>query len=178
MPPTKATSPSGVVATDDNDLLVVAATTPDPMIEQHLSALFVDDPREGQVLALAEVHELRMRAPEESPYVHAATGQLGDHVADLGAGPRPVLVGVALPVGEVHPVAGLGVAQSTWCSRREVLDPVDQDGAVVALGPSRAVTVTTIDLGRGIAAFRRGQEPVVEVHAPEASGIRRAPARP
>ena len=102
---------SGSSRRTTNDLLVVAATAPDPVVEQHLTARFVHQLREGQVLGLPEVHGLGMRAPEQPRTCTPRRAQLGEHLADRGAGPGELLVGVALPVGEVHPVAGLGVAQ-------------------------------------------------------------------
>ena len=57
------------------------------------------------VVLLGEVRLTRVRAPEQPADVDAAAGEVGEHRADLGARTVETLVGVALPVGEVHPVA-------------------------------------------------------------------------
>ena len=88
--------------------------------------------------------------------------QVGEHVADLGTGADEALVGVALPVGEVDPVVRSEGAEHL-VEAGEVLGPVDQHLDAVALGPRRAVAATAVDLGGGVAAFVRREEPVVEV---------------
>ena len=165
----------GIGAPHDDELLVVAAAVADALVEQHLTAGLVHDARERQVLSLAEVHRLRVRPPEQAPHVHAATGQLGDHVADRGPGTGELLVGITLPVGEVQPVAGAGRAQHL-VQAGEVLGAVDQHPAVVALGPGGS-TVAAVELGGLVAPLGRVEEPVVQRHAPEATGSRRARVR-
>ncbi len=152
-----------VLATDDDNLLVVTAATPNALVEQHLASGFVDEAREGQVLALAEVHGLRMGAPEQPADVDAPPREFRDHVAHGGAGPGELLVGVALPVGEVQPVAPVGVAQRV-VQPREVVGSVDEHSPFVAHCPRAAVAVTLIDLGGVVPALRCTEEPVQQLH--------------
>ena len=72
-------------------------------------------------------------------------------------GTGELLVGVALPVGEVHPVAGRGSSHSTSCRRAKYSAPSIEHPAVVALGPGGAVTVAAVELGGRVAPLRRGR---------------------
>ena len=157
MPPTNATSRVGIVAPHDHDdLLVVAATAPDAMVEQHLAAGLVDDPREGQVLPLAEVHRLRVRAPEQPAYVDAPTGQLRRSPRRPRCRDRELSSGSPCQSVKYTQSPDSAVAQHL-VQAGEVLRPVDQDRAVVALGPAVSSPVTTVDLGGGIAPFDAGR---------------------
>ena len=91
----------------------------------------------------------------------AAPGEVAEHRADLGAGTVEAFVGVALPVGQVHPVVALEAAQLT-VEPAEVLGPVDEHLDVVARGPRPAVAAAAVDLGGDVAALGRRQEPVVD----------------
>src|SRR6478609_5015325 len=102
-----------------------------------------------------------MRPPEQSAHLDAALCEVAEDFGDLGAGPVEALVGVALPVREVHPVAALEAAQLT-AEAAEVVRPVDEDLDVIPRRPSRAVGAAAVDPGRRIAAFPGSQEPLVE----------------
>ena len=67
-----------------HELLVVAASPADPLVEQHLAPGLVQDLSELEVLLLAELRLVRMRPPHQTPHVDAASGQLGQHLAQGG----------------------------------------------------------------------------------------------
>ena len=74
---------------DHEQLLVMAAVPPDPLVEQHLAAGLVHRLHEMQVLLLAEVRLVGVRPPHEPADVDAARGQVGEDPGDLGARDRP-----------------------------------------------------------------------------------------
>ena len=79
-------------------------------------------------------------------------------VRQLGAGPGEALVGVAVPVGEVHPVAGVGASTAPRSRRREVGRAVDQHLDPVALAPARGARAA-VDPRRRVAPVRGREEP-------------------
>ena len=112
-----------VAAADDEDLLVVAATAPDAVVEQHLSAGVVDDAREREVLALTEVHELGVRAPEQSPHVDAATAP-ARRSRRRSRCPGPSSCSSGSPCQSVKYTQSPGAtSQSTSCSRAKYSAP-------------------------------------------------------
>ena len=124
MPPTKATSSSAPSRRRvTNELLVVAPAAPDALVEQDLAAGLVHLLVEREVLLLAEVRLRRVRPPEQPAHVHAAPGEVGEDVRELGAGPDEPLVGVALPVGEVDPVVAAAATHSSSYRRRKYSAP-------------------------------------------------------
>ena len=150
----------GSGAPEQHELLVMAPAAPHAFVEHQLTARLVHLAHERGVVLLAEVGLARMRTPEQPAHVHVAPGEVGEDLAQLGAGPVELLVGIALPIGEVDPVARLELAQLP-VEPAEVLGPVDEHLDVVALGPRLAVAAAPIDLGGGVAPLVRGQEPVV-----------------
>ena len=85
-------------ATDDDELLMMASTTPDALVEKNLAARFVDLADELGVLLLAEMRLSWVRAPQETAHVDAATREVGEHVPHRGARAGETLIRVALPV--------------------------------------------------------------------------------
>src|SRR6476661_3330026 len=83
----------------------MAAASPHAFVEQHLSTGVVDLADEPGVLLLAEVGLARMRPPQEPSYVHATPCEIGEHIAHGGPWPGKAFVGIAFPIGEVHPIA-------------------------------------------------------------------------
>ena len=90
----------------DDELLVVAPTASDALVEQDLAPGAVHALRQREVLLLGEVHLRRVRPPQQAAHVDAAPGQVLEHVCELRTGTEEALVGITLPVGEVHPVVG------------------------------------------------------------------------
>ena len=116
-----------IVAPHDEELLVVAAAAADPVVEQHLTARLVDAREKERFLPSPKFIARGASARAAPARCTPPLGQLREHVADRGAGPGEQLVGIALPVGEVHPVAGAALAQHL-VQPGEVLGAVDQDG--------------------------------------------------
>ena len=139
---------------DDHELLVVRAAPAGPGVEQHLAALVRDGPGQLGVLSLALVEPTGLGPPDQPERPHLAGGQLGQHVADLGALPVEPLLGVAPEVGEVHLIPGLGGAQLP-VQRGEVLGAMHQGGDPVAGCPRP-------DLGGPVAPLGAGQEPPLD----------------
>ena len=133
---------------DDDELLVVGAAPAGPRVEQHLAALLRDGPGQLGVLALALVQPTGLRPPDEAEQQHLASGQLGQHVADLGPLPVQPLLGVAPEVGEVNTIPGLCGAQLP-VQQGEVFRAMHQGGHPVALGPGPDLRCTVASLGAG-----------------------------
>ena len=110
---------------DDEHLLVVAAVTADPLVEQHLAAGLVHGLDEVQVLLLAEVRLIGVGPPDEAPDVHAAAGQRRQDLGDLGPRPGEPLVRIAAPVREVDPVVTFQRGE-LGVQPREVVAAVDE----------------------------------------------------
>ena len=151
----------GPGAPEEDELLMVAATAPHSFVEHELAAGFVDLVDELGVLLLAEVRDTRVRPPEETADVHATPREIREDVGELGARSVETFVGIAFPVGQVHPVVPFEPAQLV-VEPAEVLGPVDEHPHVVAFGPRRAVAPAAVDVGRWIPSFGGGQEPAVE----------------
>ena len=64
---------------DDEQLLMVAAHAPHPLVEEHLTACPVHRFDEVQVLRLTEMCLIGVGTPHESANVHAIRGQCGEH---------------------------------------------------------------------------------------------------
>ena len=155
----------GVGSTHHEQLLVVAPAAAHPVIEEHFATRVVDHLGKREVLRLTEVHQLGVRAPEEPADIDPLLHQLDEHGANLRARSVKQFVGIALPVGEVDPIAGLALAQHLVQSS-EVSAAIDQDRAVVALGPRELVVVAPVDVGRRIPPLGGQEEPVFESHRP------------
>src|SRR5918994_962205 len=93
-------------ATDDDELLMMASTTPDALVEKYLAARFVDLADELGVLLLAEVGLSWVRTPQKTAHVDAATREVGEHVPHRGARAGETLIRVALP--------SVRCTQSSW----------------------------------------------------------------
>lgn len=157
--------PRRVVAVlDDEELLVVRAEEPDALVEQDLAAGLVDLPPEQLVGLRAEGRRdpLAVGAPDEAADLHPGPCPVGQQVTDRRPVRRQPLVGVPPPVGEPDAVAGLQGRQ-LGLDAGEVRRPVHQRSHEVALGPRGAVVTTGVHLGRGVAAFVAGEEPVTRI---------------
>jgi hypothetical protein len=150
---------SGNVAHDD-ELLVMASTAPDALVKNHFPAGLVDFAHEPGILLLEIVRPTRVRTPYQAAHVNATPRQIGEHAPDLCARAGETLVGIALPVSEVHPVAPLARAEDL-VQTREIFGAVDQNLNPVALRPGLAVAASPIDIRRRVAALPRGQEPII-----------------
>ncbi len=69
---------SGSAAHDD-ELLVMASTATDTLVEKHLTTGFVDLANELGVLLFAEVRQTRVGTPHEAAHVNVAPHQIGEH---------------------------------------------------------------------------------------------------
>src|SRR5512132_1979881 len=130
----------------------MASTTPNALIEEHLAARVVDLSYELDVLLLAEVSLARVRSPQETAYVDAAPREVGEHVTHGGIRASQTLIGVSLPIGEVHPVIPPEGAENL-VEAGEVLGAVDQHLDAVALGPGVAVAAPSVELGGAVPAL-------------------------
>ena len=109
---------------------------------------------------------LGVRAPDQPADVDAALVGPAEHLGDLAArlAGEP-LVGVALPVGEEHQVAGAGGLEPL-VQLGEVRRAVDQRADQVALRPGLLAGVAVVEPGGGVAALGLGQQPVARVGHP------------
>jgi hypothetical protein len=148
---------------EHHQLLVVAARTFDPLVQQHLAAGLVHQLPQPPVLLLAEVRLVRVGAPQQPTDLDTAAGEVDQDPADLGARAVQELIGVAAPVGEVHPVAGLQPLERPE-QAREIAAAMDQRIDLVAFGPGAAVAAAPVELRGRVAALRDGQEPIVRHH--------------
>ena len=102
-----------------------------------------------------EAERLPVRAPDQAADVDAALVGPTEHLGDLAAGlAGEPLVGVALPVGEEHQVAGAGRLEPL-VELGEVRRAVDQRPDQVALGPGLVARVLVVEAGGGVAALGR-----------------------
>ncbi len=140
---------------DDDELLVVAAHRPDPLVEQDLALVVVDVLRQVAVLLRRELEPVEVGAPEQALDHRPAPG----HFAERPAHGRPVvgqqLVGVTTPVREDDEVTGSCALQRLQ-QHREVGAPVDQWQDLVALGPG-------LQSGGVVPALGSAEEPVADV---------------
>lgn len=145
---------------DHHDLLVMAATTPHALVEEHLPSHAVHDLSEVQVLLLTEVLLVRMRPPHEPPHVAAPPAEIRQYVPQFGTGPGQPFVGVATPVREQDEVAGAELPQAAF-ETAEVLLAVDEDADVVPGRPREPVGVSSIDGRVSVPSLAGAQEPRV-----------------
>ncbi len=148
---------------NDDQLLVVRAEPPHPLVEQHLGARLVELRAEPAVRLRVEAHALGVRAPHQPPDLDARPGEVAEHVADAMPLGGQLLVGVTPPVGEEEPVAGAQGAE-LLVEPLEVDGPVHQRAHEVALRPALARLAgaargAAVEVGVGVAALPRGQEP-------------------
>ena len=156
---------------DDEQLLVVATVATHSLIQQHLATRFVHRVDEVQVLLLAEVGLIGVGPPHQPAHVHPAVRQAGKYTRDLGTGAVKSLVRVTPPVGEMDPVIPVKTGE-TGVEPREVLRTVNQDTDLVAVGVRPPVAAATVDVGRRVGAFVRGQKPRFRRHASSSDGSR------
>jgi hypothetical protein len=89
---------------EQDQLLMVAPSSADPLVHQDFPACFVDRLSELLVLLFAELALIGMGAPHEPPYRDASTDEASKKCRQLGAGTSEPLVGIAPPIEEIHPV--------------------------------------------------------------------------
>ena len=148
-----------------HELLVMAPAAPHPFVEHELSASLVHRFDQMEVLLLAEVRPVRVRAPHQAAHVHASRRQPGQDPGHFGARAGEELVGVAAPVGEVDPLAPLERAEG-GVEPCVVLGAVNEDAHVVAVavGRRRAIAAA-VDLRGRVPALLDRQEPCLCTHA-------------
>jgi hypothetical protein len=144
---------------DDQELLMVAAAATHALIEEHFAAGTIHGPGESDIVLLREVRLTRVRAPQQPTHLHAAARKLREHATHLSAWPIKAHVGVAFPVGEVHPITGTEPAEHTM-QPAEVLLAIDQYFNPVPDAPRGPVRAPLIDQAAEIAALVPGQKPI------------------
>ena len=129
-PPDVRDVAGGVVAVPDHHhLLVVRPAQPDPHVQQRLGAPALEVAAQAPVLLGGEAEGVPVGAPDQPADVDAPLVRPAEHLRDLAAGlAGQPLVGVALPVGEEHQVAGAGRLQP-FVELREVRRAVDRAAA-------------------------------------------------
>ena len=141
---------------------MVAAPAPHPLVEQDLAA-----GRGSTILVSARFccsEKFTCAGCERHSSPRTCTPrprEVGEHVHELGARAGEPLVGVTLPVGEVHPVVGARATQSTSYRRPKYVGAVDEHLDPVARAPAGALAPRSMRV-HAVAAFVRGQEPVLD----------------
>ena len=157
----------------DKGILTLLTETGTRLNTAFLAAGLVDRFRQAEVGLLGKVRLTRVRAPQQPANMHATSGEVGQHEADLGARPVKTLIGIALPVGEVHRVVRLERGE-LLVQASEVLHAVDEHLDLIALRPRGGARVSAIDLGCRVPALVRGQEPICEAHGRSDGLMRRS----
>jgi hypothetical protein len=96
-----------LVMPEDDELLVVAAQPPHPLVEDHLSAAVLDLGVEGAVGLLAERQAVHVRAPDQPAHADAPLDRVGEELRDRRTLVPQQLVGIPPPVGEEQVIAGV-----------------------------------------------------------------------
>jgi hypothetical protein len=89
-----------------DQLLVVTTATPDTLVEDDLAPRLIDQLGHRRVALLGKVRLPRVGSPQQPSDLRTSPGNVGEDSTDLGTGPVEELVAVALPVYEVHAIAG------------------------------------------------------------------------
>jgi hypothetical protein len=89
---------------EQDELLMVASSSADPLVHQDFPTRFVHHLPELLVLLLTELPLIGMGAPHESPDRDASTCEAPEKRGQLGAGTSEPLARVAPPIGEVHTI--------------------------------------------------------------------------
>ena len=163
--------PARVVAVPDHhQLLVVGAAGAHPHVEDHLGPAPLQGPAELGVLPGGEADRAVVRAPHEPAHVDPPLVGAAQHLDDLAAGlAGQPLVGVALPVGEEHQVAGTRRLEPL-VELGEVGRSVDQGPDAVALRPGPVARVLGVEAGGRVAPLGLGEEPVLGCAHPRTVG--------
>ena len=90
---------------DDEQFLMMRGEPRQPLVEQNLAAGFVDLGPQPLVLLPAEPQVIGVRPPQQPADLDPRAGDLAQKIADCRAVRQQQLIGVAAPVGEVHPIA-------------------------------------------------------------------------
>ena len=154
-----------VAVADDDELLVVRSARADAHVPQALPAGFVDLLAQVQVAVRAVAESVPVGAPQQPADVDAALHRGDERGAEGRARVvRQLLVGIALPVGEVETVAGAQVA--------DALVELLEVGTSVDDGPDRVPRRSRRCRRRGRRRCGCAGSP-----APRCSGTRRAHPR-
>ena len=143
-----------VAVPEDDDLLVVAAERPDPLVEQHLAAGGEDGRGEPAVLRDVVAEHLEVRAPQQPAHQGPAPCRAREDLGDRRSAVAELLVAVAAPAGEQHQVAVAGRRHALG-ERAVVGAPVHPQVHGVALGPRPQP-------GRRVVALGAREEPVLD----------------
>jgi len=142
----------------DDELLMVTASSPNPLVEQDRTPGLAHHLHQVEVLLLAELLLVGVRAPHESAHVDAGATQTGEDRPDLRARAVQELLGVTSPIGEQDDVTLIELAERS-VEATEVTRPVDAGDDLVPLGPCAPVRMAAVDPGRGIAPLFRSEKP-------------------
>lgn len=97
--------PGIVVVAEDDELLVVAAATAYPLVQDHLPAVLLDLPVQSPVLVRTERQRVDVRPPDEATHDDAAVQRTFEQLGHRRSVLAQPLVGIAPPVGEEQVVA-------------------------------------------------------------------------
>ena len=149
-----------VLVAQDHELLVVRAPGPYPHVQEALAARVIDVVSQFAVLRRREGQPVLVGAPEEAADVDTAPGRRSEHGSDFGARAAvEALVGVASPVSE-HQQVAVAHLRDPAVQLLEVRRAMDQGTHQIALGPRHVAGMAAVKMGRGVAAFARGHEPL------------------
>jgi hypothetical protein len=139
-------------------LLVVRAEGPHPLIKQDLAAMAIDGLLQAAVGPLAEGEHFGVGAPDKAAYIHPPLGQGGQEVSDAGTTGCQQFVTVSPPIGEVDGVTCLQLRQLVDESLI-VAATIDEWDHAVALGPGSAGICGFVELGVRIPTLGMGEKP-------------------
>src|SRR4051794_7404882 len=94
-----------VTVSDHDELLMMRAAAPHPLVEQGGAAGLVDVPSQPLVLLRADRRAVAVRAPEKGANVDAPSGGRHKQVGDRRAVRRQKLVSIAAPIREPDEIA-------------------------------------------------------------------------
>jgi hypothetical protein len=144
---------------DDHELLMVRTTGTHSHVEQALATGLGDLRSQVTVLQLGELEAVQVRAPDQAPHDHPASGGLAQDPGDFCTGTGEQLVRITAPIGEQHEIAGASRLEGLQ-QGREVGRPVDQRLHLVAERPRSAVGVAAVDQRGRVVTLPCGQEPI------------------
>jgi hypothetical protein len=147
---------------EQDELLMVAPSSADPLVHQDFPACFIHQLPEFLVLLLTELPLIGMGAPHEPADRDASTCEAPEKCRQPGPGTSEPLAGIAPPIGEVHAVAWTQFGEARM-QPGEVPRAMNERLDAVSLRPGKAIDVSPIDPGGRIAPLLGQQEPVGNV---------------
>ncbi|MFL5881130.1 MAG: hypothetical protein ACJ782_13785 [Actinomycetota bacterium] len=141
---------------DDQQLLVVAAEAAHPLVDEDMPARLIHRRADHSVGILVEADGVG--APEQPPYGHPASGEVGQPPAQLDPAAVEADSRIHAPPGQIDPIGRRRAAQRL-VEAVEVVGSIDARIKAVPECPGLAVLMRIVDRGRRIAALRGREEP-------------------